>query len=414
MIKLNLTASGKAQELILAYLQENASGVLADKINNGVPIEKDGKRLISKKDLNGFMSYANSEARKLDEKGANAACIEDSVVYGWAIHYFEEDSLEGKLYNEDGTEYKAIVKNAPKPEVKEVITKPKQQQTTLFDMLQEKAPENSVSSSILPPQSQKSAVTEEKVQKPITPVICADERKKQPSVFYQTYLQLIERHEGFLILLRLGDFYEALNDHATTLASELNLTLTGRDCGLDNRIPMVGIPYHAVDCYVNKLIERGYKVVLAEDLNNTIEFKDIDEEEPEELSVEEMREFDSYVDEEVLNNLRRKQNHAFAIAQPNLRKPAPQQVNACDLLISEPQQSQAEGSALKSRKIAGASSRDFCEDDLPTVSKIVGSSENDEDDEEFTEILNAESAKAFDKESLCIISELFDGEITLA
>ncbi len=80
MIKLNLTANGKPQELILAYLQENASQTLADKINNGVPIEKDGKRLISKKDLNGFMSFANGEARKLAEKGANATCIEDSVV----------------------------------------------------------------------------------------------------------------------------------------------------------------------------------------------------------------------------------------------------------------------------------------------------------------------------------------------
>ncbi len=90
MTKLNLTAKGRAQELILAYLQENASDVLAEKINNGVVIEKDGKRLISKKDLDGFMAFANSEAKKLAEKGANSACVEDSVVYGWAIHYFEE------------------------------------------------------------------------------------------------------------------------------------------------------------------------------------------------------------------------------------------------------------------------------------------------------------------------------------
>lgn len=51
------------------------------------------------------MKFAENEARKLAEKGANSACVEDSVVYGWAIHYFEEDSIEGKLYNEDGTEY---------------------------------------------------------------------------------------------------------------------------------------------------------------------------------------------------------------------------------------------------------------------------------------------------------------------
>ena len=97
MTALNLTASGKPQELILAYLQENASDVLAEKINSGTPFEKDGKQLINKKTLDGFMKFATDEARKLAEKGANSACVEDSVVYGWAIHYFEEDSIQGKL-----------------------------------------------------------------------------------------------------------------------------------------------------------------------------------------------------------------------------------------------------------------------------------------------------------------------------
>lgn len=65
MTNLNLTANGKPQELILAYLQENVSDVLAEKINNGVYIEKDGKRLLSKKDLDGFMRFATDEAKKL-------------------------------------------------------------------------------------------------------------------------------------------------------------------------------------------------------------------------------------------------------------------------------------------------------------------------------------------------------------
>jgi hypothetical protein len=56
------------------------------------------------------MKYANEEARKLAAKGATSACVEDKIVYGWAMHYFEEDSIEGTLYNEDGTEYKP-----PKP-----------------------------------------------------------------------------------------------------------------------------------------------------------------------------------------------------------------------------------------------------------------------------------------------------------
>ena len=110
MVTLNLTAVGAEQELIKKYLTENASDSLANKINNGISIEKDGKILISKKTLDGFMKYANEEARKLAAKGATSACVEDKVVYGWAIHYFEEDSIEGTLYNEDGTEYKP-----PKP-----------------------------------------------------------------------------------------------------------------------------------------------------------------------------------------------------------------------------------------------------------------------------------------------------------
>lgn len=138
MTTLNLTANGKPQELILAYLSENASDVLAKKINNGTPIEKDGKQLIKRKTLDGFMKFAESEAKKLAEKSANSACVKDSVVYGWAVHYFEEDSIEGTLFNPDGTEYKPIVKNAPKPVTTPAAAKPKETntQTSLWDMLE--------------------------------------------------------------------------------------------------------------------------------------------------------------------------------------------------------------------------------------------------------------------------------------
>lgn len=135
-MKLNLETKTKEQELIKQYLEENAGEILANKINNGVKIVKDNKTLINKKDLNGFMNYANQEARKLAEKGSNCACIEDKVVYGWAIHYFEEDSIEGNLYNEDGTEYKVeIKKTTPKIESKPEPKKPEKQQTTLFDLM---------------------------------------------------------------------------------------------------------------------------------------------------------------------------------------------------------------------------------------------------------------------------------------
>lgn len=136
MIKLNLEAKTKEQELIKQYLEENVSETLASKINNGAKIVKDNKTLINKKDFDSFMKYANAEARKLAEEGSNCACIEDKVVYGWAIHYFEEDSLEGNLYNEDGTEYKVeIKKTSPKIASKSEPKKPEKQQTTLFDLM---------------------------------------------------------------------------------------------------------------------------------------------------------------------------------------------------------------------------------------------------------------------------------------
>lgn len=121
-MKLNLTTTNPAEQAIKAYLEANASATLAEKINFGTPIEKDGKQLINRKTLQGFFKYAESEARKLAEKGANFACVADNVVFGWAIHYFEESAIEGELFNLDGTPYKKIItlkskeeKKAPKP-----------------------------------------------------------------------------------------------------------------------------------------------------------------------------------------------------------------------------------------------------------------------------------------------------------
>lgn len=108
-MKLNLTATNPAEERILAYLEENASETLAEKINNGTPITKDGKSLINRKTLAGFMKYATEEARKLATKGANFACVDDNTVFGWSIHYFEEEAIEGELFNLDGTPYKKII-----------------------------------------------------------------------------------------------------------------------------------------------------------------------------------------------------------------------------------------------------------------------------------------------------------------
>ena len=145
---LQLTATTTEEKVLLEYLEQNASEVLADKINNGTPVEKDGKKLVSRKTLTGFMKYATDEARKQAAKGATCACLHSDIVFGWAIHYFEEDSIPGTLYNEDGTEYKAP-KPAPKVTPKPSITitdtptapapkpQPKAGQMSMFDLFDE-------------------------------------------------------------------------------------------------------------------------------------------------------------------------------------------------------------------------------------------------------------------------------------
>ena len=84
---LNLQTNSKPQEIIKAYLEQNATQTLIDKINNGVIIEKNGKQLINRKTLDGSMKYASEEAKKLAETSSHSACVEDTVVFGWAMHY---------------------------------------------------------------------------------------------------------------------------------------------------------------------------------------------------------------------------------------------------------------------------------------------------------------------------------------
>ena len=139
-MKLNLQAVTKEEQKVKAYLEANASEVLAEKINSGVRIQKDGKTLLNKKTLAGFMKYACGEAKKQAEKGAQSVCIDDDTVYGWAVHYFEEDSIEGTLCNEDGTEYKAPI---PKVTAKAPTVKPHPKpqpkpQISMFDLLDAK------------------------------------------------------------------------------------------------------------------------------------------------------------------------------------------------------------------------------------------------------------------------------------
>ncbi len=315
---LNLTAKGAEQERILAYLQKNASETLAKKINYGVYIEKDGKRLLNKKTLETFMVFAGKEALKLiaenERKGKVIRCIDDPIVYGWAIHYFEEESIEGKLYNEDGTEYKPVVNSEPKPAtapVKAEPPKPKQQQGSLFDMLatqpsvtEQTNDHKTVDEADEEPTEEDIAEAMEK-QEQVTPTPLPP-AKPRPSEWYGQYLSVKEKHKDSILFYRLGDFYEMFGNDACTCAHVLDLTLTGRECGLQERVPMTGVPFHAADAYIAKLTERGYKVVVAERLDGTVQEKlyepqnedlQVDEETGEVLPVEEMRKFDGDIEE---------------------------------------------------------------------------------------------------------------------
>lgn len=80
----------------------------------------------------------------------------------------------------------------------------------------------------------------------------------------QQYLRIHEQYADCLLLFRLGDFYEMFFEDAKTASRELELTLTGKDCGLEERAPMCGVPYHSVNTYIEKLIAKGYRVAICE------------------------------------------------------------------------------------------------------------------------------------------------------
>ena len=257
-MELNLTANTPSEQKILEYLQNNASETLADKINNGTPFEKDGNPLLNKKTLSGFMKYACDEARKLAEKGANSACIDDVTVYGWAIHFFQEDSIEGTLYTIDGEEYKPAVKakNTQKSTYTPTSSpKPQNQQASLFDIISQ---ENNVADTT--GKEEKPSIQDNNVPPEETPKV---ETKQTLSPVYVKYKALKEQYPDYVIAYRLGDFYEILGKDAVTIASELDLTLTGRECGLSYRIPMVGFPYHAAELYFGK-IARKHNLAICE------------------------------------------------------------------------------------------------------------------------------------------------------
>ena len=297
-MKLNLEAKTKEQELVKAYLEENASETLAEKINNGVRIEKDRKTVINKKTLDGFMKFASGEARKLASKGANSACVEDQVVYGWAVHYFEEDSIEGTLYNEDGTEYKIQPKAAKAPVVKTQSKPQPKPQISMFDLMGDDLEGKPAEEK--PDAEEDDMPSDEEIQEIMAEIAEEEAKQKSSSPMYQKYLDVQSKYPQAVIIMRLGDFYEVFGKNAELLANELPLTLTGRDVGLESRIPMVGFPYHASDMYLKKILGYGHSVVLIEtdgNIHSMSDEHDVDLETGEILSEEEMREFDGDIEE---------------------------------------------------------------------------------------------------------------------
>ena len=259
MIKLNLETKNKEQEILKAYLEENASETLAGKINNGVKIQKHNKTLINKKTLDTFMKYAYEEARKLAEKSANCACIEDKTVFAWAIHYFEEDSIEGILLNEDGSEYKKVPPTPPKQ-----IEKPKKEnnQQSFFDMLD------------------LSTNTQENEDKTEEKEEIIEEVKQELPDWYLKYVDTQESYPDSLVFIKLGDFYEVFNETANIIAKEMDLTLTKEN--FDTlKVDMAGFPYHVKDDCIAKVKDKYHCIIIE---NDNVEF--IQKQEPKQKKVE--------------------------------------------------------------------------------------------------------------------------------
>ena len=92
--------------------------------------------------------------------------------------------------------------------------------------------------------------------------------KEKCSPMMQKYLETKEQYNDCILFYRLGDFYEMFFDDAILVSRELEITLTGKDCGLEERAPMAGIPYHAAENYIAKLVSKGYKVAICEQLED--------------------------------------------------------------------------------------------------------------------------------------------------
>ena len=91
---------------------------------------------------------------------------------------------------------------------------------------------------------------------------------KELTPMMQKYMETKNEYKDCILFYRLGDFYEMFFDDAITASRELEITLTGKSCGLEEKAPMCGVPYHAMDTYLNKLVSKGYKVAICEQVED--------------------------------------------------------------------------------------------------------------------------------------------------
>ena len=203
------------------------------------------------------------------------------------------DSIEGTLFNADGTEYKPAAKSAPTKDKKVEPKKPEERQPTLFDFMesQKSEPEDKDDDDEQPSQEEIDEILAE-----IAEEEKADAESDKPvSPIWQKYQELQKEHSDRILLYRLGDFYEIFGNNAVTLSNELGLTLTGRDFGLTSRVPMIGFPYHAANNYLRKITQK-HKIAVAETPDD-VKLLPEPEDDFDELTEEEMREFDGDIEE---------------------------------------------------------------------------------------------------------------------
>ena len=95
-----------------------------------------------------------------------------------------------------------------------------------------------------------------------------DVKMAELSPMMKQYLRIKSQNEDSILFFRVGDFYEMFFDDAKKASDELDLTLTGKDCGMGERAPMCGVPYHSCESYIARLVQKGYKVAICEQLED--------------------------------------------------------------------------------------------------------------------------------------------------